>query len=90
VAEFWQKYRIPAKTVGLRHTGRKLLELLESGCSGQIPAKWPEYDQFGRRNLGRPDSGEYGRIPLPNSGDIDLRLLGFGTGKILMKVDCII
>jgi hypothetical protein len=38
--------------------------------------------------LGRLNSGEDGQIPLPDFGDIDLRLSDFGTGKISVMVDC--
>jgi len=45
----------------------------ESGRSAVL-AKWSECDQFGRQNLGWPDSS-----------DIDLMLLDFGDGRLLER-----
>jgi hypothetical protein len=74
----------------LARSGRPtvLVGIFWSDPAGRNPAKWPEYNQFGRRNLGRPDSGEDGRIPLPDFDDIDMRLSDFGTDKFLVLVDC--
>jgi hypothetical protein len=58
---------------------------------------WPEYDQFGCRNLGLLDFGEDDRILKSDSSDIDRMLANFGTGKISVmvnylnvKVDCVV
>jgi hypothetical protein len=72
---------IPAKTAGIRPFWPDPAGIWpfwkDFGRSGQISVRWPEYDQFGHWNLGQPDSG-----------DIDLRLSDFGTGKISVIVDC--
>jgi hypothetical protein len=52
-------------------------------CVGRIPEYWPEFARTaGIRPVGR-------NLGLPDSGDIDRMLSDFGTGKILMMVDCL-
>jgi hypothetical protein len=91
LAKSWPVGRDPAILGGIfwpdpaGSSGRDILA--RSGLSGQIRlagwnpavlARWSECDQFGRLNLG-----------LPDSGDNDLILSDFGTSKISVVVDCL-
>jgi hypothetical protein len=51
-----------------------------------ILAKWPEYDQFGRQNLGWPDSGDIYRM----LSDFDTDKNSMMVDYLNVKVDCVV
>jgi hypothetical protein len=103
--------RIPAKVAGFQQL-RRPAQTAGFRLSGQIrpasrnPALWPDGQNSAglarfrpdwSPEFGLPDSGEGGRIPSPDSCDINRMLSDSDTGNISMvvgylnvKVDCVV
>jgi hypothetical protein len=63
----------------------------------KIRLVWPDSGQIGRRKLGGPDFGEGGRIPSPDSSDInrmlsdsDIGNISIVVGYLNVNVDCVV
>jgi hypothetical protein len=78
---------------GIRSDGRNPVRWIWPNPSGQPAGIWSDGRNpaglIGHRNFGWPDSGEGGRIPSPDSSDINRMLSDSDIGNISMVVGCL-